>query len=159
MLDISNCFFHTYQIQYVSVRLKRRYDCSELCSHGTAQPCPQMFMVLDGTGSICITAIASNIMQSVASIVVTLVSHMLSSLCMKSDFTHVISEPSSLNMLQGVCAFSTDNTFSDGTFLKELTANKRKYITSPFMTTLLVFTFTVFCMSAIVFTLGFGSGS
>ena len=59
-----------------------------------------MFMVLDGTGSICITAIASNIMQYVVYIVVTSVSHMLSSLCMKSDFTHAISEPSSLKMLK-----------------------------------------------------------
>ena len=41
-----------------------------------------MFTILDGTGSIYVTAIASNIMQSVISIVVILVLHMLSNLCM-----------------------------------------------------------------------------
>ena len=70
-------------------------------------------------------AIASKIIQSVDAIEVTLPSYMVSSLCMKSDFTHETNDLSSLKMLKGTGAFSNDSTLCSRTFLKDLTANNR----------------------------------
>ena len=46
--------------------------------------------------------------------------------------------------LKDADVFWEDNNLSIGTFLKELTANKRKYMTFPFMAALLAIPFTVF---------------
>ena len=67
-----------------------------------------------------------------------------------------------MKMLIGIGAFSNDKTLSKGTFLKELTAYERRYITSPFMTTeshLALIFFCFSCMSVIFFSLAFWFGS
>ena len=72
---------------------------------------------------------------------------------MKSDLIHTVVESSYCKYLK-ILTHSQMSVL----FQTDLTANKCRYIISPFMTTLLALRFTVFGMSVSVFILGVGEG-